>query len=285
MKVFLSWSGNRSKKIAEIFCDWIPCVVQSTEVFLSSEAIAAGELWHSKISSALDEIDFGVVFVTKANSSAPWLLFESGALSKKVGSARVIPILCDEMSSVEELEFKKNPLSHFQYAKIDEDGMRRLVRSIYSSSDDCTLTDTNFEKSLVHWMPELMQELSQVPADAQRGSKKATSEDDRLQALESGLTDLIGMVRHISSSVAIPKSGNALAAGYSSDKIDFTLPIDEFLSKRYISGTLARKAKTKEELKMVIRYLKENKNPQIVRKLVPGLERKLNELEESDNNK
>ena len=39
MKVFVSWSGELSKEIAEVLKKWIPCIIQSVEVFYSPEDI------------------------------------------------------------------------------------------------------------------------------------------------------------------------------------------------------------------------------------------------------
>ena len=37
MKVFISWSGNISLKVAQIFREWLPSVIQSIEPYVSSE--------------------------------------------------------------------------------------------------------------------------------------------------------------------------------------------------------------------------------------------------------
>jgi hypothetical protein len=37
MKVFLTWSGTKSKRIAEILRDWLPNVIQALEPWISSE--------------------------------------------------------------------------------------------------------------------------------------------------------------------------------------------------------------------------------------------------------
>lgn len=39
MKVFISWSGNKSHKVAMIFREWLPSVIQSLEPYVSSEDI------------------------------------------------------------------------------------------------------------------------------------------------------------------------------------------------------------------------------------------------------
>ena len=42
MKVFISWSGNKSHKVAMIFREWLPSVIQSLEPYVSSEDIDKG---------------------------------------------------------------------------------------------------------------------------------------------------------------------------------------------------------------------------------------------------
>lgn len=49
MKVFISWSGNKSHKVAMIFREWLPSVIQSLEPYVSSEDIDKGARWSSDI--------------------------------------------------------------------------------------------------------------------------------------------------------------------------------------------------------------------------------------------
>jgi hypothetical protein len=48
---------------------------------MSAEEIGSGVRWNAELASALDATNFGIVCVTKSNLTAPWLLFESGALA------------------------------------------------------------------------------------------------------------------------------------------------------------------------------------------------------------
>jgi hypothetical protein len=41
----------------------------------------------------LDEYEFGIVCLTAENLTAPWIMFESGALAKKLGKTRLGPVL------------------------------------------------------------------------------------------------------------------------------------------------------------------------------------------------
>ncbi|KXB59407.1 hypothetical protein HMPREF3180_02349 [Leptotrichia wadei] len=43
MKIFLSWSGEPSKSIAEKFKNWLPNVLQYVEPYFSQQDIELGE--------------------------------------------------------------------------------------------------------------------------------------------------------------------------------------------------------------------------------------------------
>lgn len=82
MKVFVSWSGDLSKNVATELKKWLPCIIQSLEVFFSPEDIEKGDNWDSKISNELSKCNYGIVCLTSENTSAPWINFEAGELQK-----------------------------------------------------------------------------------------------------------------------------------------------------------------------------------------------------------
>ena len=53
MRVFLSWSGERSKLLAAALRDWLPLVLHSVEPWFSSEDIDKGAKWLVTLSSEL----------------------------------------------------------------------------------------------------------------------------------------------------------------------------------------------------------------------------------------
>lgn len=116
VRVFISWSGEPSRSIAQALRDWLPSVVQHIEPWMSDEEIKSGTRWTDEVMKALDGTGYGIICVTAANQHQPWLIFEAGALAKRVGEdiARVVP-LCIDLKSTE----ITGPLTTFQARKLD----------------------------------------------------------------------------------------------------------------------------------------------------------------------
>ncbi|MFG2167462.1 toll/interleukin-1 receptor domain-containing protein [Micromonospora chersina] len=122
MKIFISWSGEPSRQIARALRDWLSVVVQHVEPWMSDEEIQSGTRWNDSLAHSLDDTNFGIVCVTRANQSAPWLMFEAGALAKRLDQARVVPLCIDlEPSDI------TSPLQAFQARRLNQEGTRRLV--------------------------------------------------------------------------------------------------------------------------------------------------------------
>jgi hypothetical protein len=115
MKVFLSWSGERSKAVASALRDWLGLVLHYVTPWMSQHDIAAGERWSSEVAKELESCNFGIVCVTRDNLLAPWLLFEAGALSKQIAAGAVVPYLLDADFS----DLLKSPLGLFQGKKAE----------------------------------------------------------------------------------------------------------------------------------------------------------------------
>lgn len=60
-KVFLTWSGERSKAVAAALHDWFPNVIQSLEPWMSDSDIAKGSGWNAEISKNLESAKIGIV--------------------------------------------------------------------------------------------------------------------------------------------------------------------------------------------------------------------------------
>lgn len=130
MKVFVSWSGELSKKIAESIKKWLPCFINQVEVFFSPEDIEKGENWDSKISKELSECNYGIICLTKENVSAAWINFEAGAIAKALDSRAATLMVNINPSDV------KGPLSRYQATKLEKDDFYQLIRNINSQCEN-----------------------------------------------------------------------------------------------------------------------------------------------------
>lgn len=59
MKVFITWSGDRSKRIAEYLKKWLEVVLPGVEAWVSSRGIEKGERWSSSLGEQLEAQHFG----------------------------------------------------------------------------------------------------------------------------------------------------------------------------------------------------------------------------------
>lgn len=125
MKLFISWSGERSKAMALALRDWFPLVLHYAEPWLSEADIEAGSRWADEVAGQLEASNFGIICVTRENMAAPWILFEAGALAKSIQGSRVVPLLLD-------LDFREisGPLAQFQAKKVEKEGLLDTVQSI-----------------------------------------------------------------------------------------------------------------------------------------------------------
>ncbi|TQE14910.1 TIR domain-containing protein [Streptomyces ipomoeae] len=133
MRIFISWSGDASRRCAEVLRDWLPYMNPAIEPFVSSQDISKGERGLAKIANKLQDCMYGIVCVTRDNQHAPWINFESGALSKELGETRLAPFLVD--LAVKDLS---GPISQFQATEgSSRDEVWALVKSL---NDKCEMT-------------------------------------------------------------------------------------------------------------------------------------------------
>lgn len=125
VKVFISWSGQRSKVVAELFSDWLKCVIQASQPWISTRDIDRGAIWFSEINDKLKDVSVGVVCLTQENKNKPWILFETGALAKGLTTNRVCTFLID--LNPEDLQ---DPLAQFNHTTPNKNSVWELTRTI-----------------------------------------------------------------------------------------------------------------------------------------------------------
>lgn len=131
MKVFISWSGPRSRKVAEFLSGWLRKLPLTVRPWVSKEAIDPGTRWEKELSEALEGTTFGILCLTPENQLEPWICFEAGALSGTVKKTYVIPYLIDMTPA--ELD---HPLKQFQAIEANKEGTLHLVKTLHKASED-----------------------------------------------------------------------------------------------------------------------------------------------------
>lgn len=179
MKVFLSWSGDVSHKVALALRDWLPSVIQDVVPYVSSEDIDKGTRWSSDIAGELEESSFGILCVTKENLGAPWLCFEAGALSKTIDKAYVSPFLFNiKRSEV------SGPILQFQSTIFEKDDVFKLISTVYATSSNNNLNEERLKKTFDVWWPSLEEELAKVKEADPQSQQDQPEEINTSQILE-----------------------------------------------------------------------------------------------------
>jgi TIR domain len=186
VKVFISWSGEKSKAVATALNGWIPEVLQYVKPFMSDTSIEAGTRPMAVIERELGDTKFGIICVTSDNFEAPWLNFEAGAISKKLGleETRVAPLLVDlDTNDV------NTPLKQFQMRKLDKDGVYDVIRSINTKALDDSegLDEPRLTSALERCWPALHLKIEDAKAISPSLDVKRTPDEKMDDVLESVL--------------------------------------------------------------------------------------------------
>lgn len=183
MKIFMSWSGDLSRKLGQCLYNWIPSVLQYAKPYFTPEDIKKGERWGNEISRELTDSEFGVFCVTNDNLNSQWMLFEAGAISKKLDTGRVCPILFN----VKPTDLT-GPLQQFQATTFVYEDIKRLLNSINEQAKEQKLADSVFNNVFDKWWPDVESEINVVLSAHKSTSRKQTRTDREL--LEEILTHI-----------------------------------------------------------------------------------------------
>jgi hypothetical protein len=183
MKVFLSWSGNPSKALAEAFRNWLPGVLQAVRPYYTPDDIAKGTRWPTEIAKELEDCKVGIIFLTRDNLNAPWLMFEAGALSKKLDKSNVCPLLF----GIEATDIQ-GPLVQFQAAKFDKLEVKRAVKMMNDLLPEALAMDV-LDGVFDMWWPKLDKEITDIL------SKQGTAKPSALRSDRQLIEEILDLVR------------------------------------------------------------------------------------------
>ena len=172
-KVFISWSGETSNKIANALCDWLPAVLQFAKPYFTPNDIEKGAKWASEIGKNLAECDVGIICLTRDNLEKPWILFEAGALSKSYDKSYV----CTALFGIEATDVKP-PLANFQNTQFNKDDFKKLVDTINKAGKESSLPESVVATVFEKWWPDLESAISKI-LHTSKGDNRTSIRSDR----------------------------------------------------------------------------------------------------------
>lgn len=204
MKVFISCSGRRSQAVGAALRDTMKAAIQATDPWLADADLRVGGRWNPELAAALEASDFGVSCITPENKDRPWILFEAGAISKKVLEGRLAIYLIDLAATD-----LAGPLAQFQSVGCDRDGTARLFAAVNKASAsplDSSILNRVFGRE---WTT--LEAAIAVAKAIEHNKPKARSTEEILAELVAGnrvtdqmLTALLMMTNSIRAGIGVP---------------------------------------------------------------------------------
>lgn len=182
-RVFISWSGVRSKHVALALRDWLLCVFPDVDPFVSSANIQAGQFWDDAIKERIRTSRFCVVCVTPANRTSEWLHYEAGAMAEGMG-IRVAPYLLGV-----KMHDLSGPMKRLQATFADQEGTLALVMSM-AAAIGVSGKDQFLKNAVAKNWSDLEKQLAATPAEETPVGAERTSDLDYIPLMVSDETVL-----------------------------------------------------------------------------------------------
>ena len=189
MKVFISWSGNRSKQVAEGLRDWLPVVIQVVKPWMSDPDMMKGVRWMQQLTHELQQTNVGIFCLTKENLNSRWINFEAGAISKSP-DALIWTYLIDLKH-----EDVDGPLYQFHHSLAKKEETRKLVMSVNHALGRRKIHDNVVNTAFENSWPDLQKVLE---AKAQRPARNGNTAK---QSVEKTVKETFNLIRQVSRDI------------------------------------------------------------------------------------
>ncbi|PPT75035.1 hypothetical protein XaplCFBP3122_15000 [Xanthomonas arboricola pv. populi] len=178
MKVFISWSGEQSRKYAEAIRDWLPVVLQLVTPYFTPTDVEKGARWSTDIAKELDSSQIGIICVTRDNLHADWVLFEAGALSKSLEKSHVCPVIFG-ISNTD----LSGPLKQFQTTEFEKSEFHKLIVVINNKLGENKLPSKTLDTVFDKWWPDLQVKVDAISRSVAEPSEPVRSERDLIEEI------------------------------------------------------------------------------------------------------
>jgi hypothetical protein len=235
MKVFISWSGERSLAVANALKSFIGNTIQAVVPFVSKDDIASGDRWSTRLEKELRENEFGILSVTRDNLNARWLLFEAGALSNL--SIPMVPYLFD----LEPSDLTGSPLLQFQSSIYrNEANAEKLIKDINDACGESKLDADRLRTAFTSWYPPFETALAKI------GPVHESPAVEEVDATQSSLEEILAISRSNQKILSGGEASNSNTLSSTMERIEHSInkvgnrlpKIDDWLTKSNKRGTI-----------------------------------------------
>ena len=211
MKVFISWSGERSKAAAELLTEWIHDVIQAVKPWISTRDIDKGSIWFNEITETFKDTSLGIICLTPENKDKPWILFESGALLS-VLNKQAKPHVCTFLIGLKPTDIE-NPLAQFNHTGSHKAEIFELLKTINKQLESNRLEEKSLEKAFNTYWPEFHERFKEILKikPAEKIVAKPRSE-------ESMMSEVLSTVRSLEQRLREKEEGRFVTPSNSSKK-------------------------------------------------------------------
>ena len=199
MKVFISWSGELSRKLGEILRTWLPGTLQSVKPYFTPEDVEKGARWNTEIAKQLNESSIGIFCLTAESLNSSWLMFEAGALSKHIDRSHICPILF----GIDNADLK-GPLVQFQSTLFHKEDMLKLIHTVNNCCKENRLEKDVLESVFEIWWPKLDTEVTnavKTHREERSGSKQQSALEIRPD--RELMEEILELVRLVSTNTKL----------------------------------------------------------------------------------
>ncbi len=228
-KVFISWSGDLSRQLACALSEWLPSTLQYVKPFFSPDDIEKGARWDAEISKELQSSNIGIICLTKDNLEKPWIIFESGALSKSLERSYVCPLIF-EMDQAD----LKGPLTTFQTTKFEKNEIKKLLITINNVAGENKLEVNVLENVFEMWWPKLESKVTEILTSQVKPLKLKQRQDREI------LEEILDLTRM--TAVRITSEKSIIMQRKTADSVPALISsIERFIRSVYSSGEIIDK--------------------------------------------
>lgn len=177
MLVFISWSGQRSKVVAEALENWLAQVIQAVEPWISQD-IDKGLRWGAEIADRLERSKVGIICLTKSNLESKWIHYEAGALSKTKDA-----YVCTLLLGIKHVEVEQ-PLAQFQHTTTEKEQIFKLLKTInqvVGTAGERVLPESRLREVFETYWPRLEEAFKESASLQESGASPSRSDSEMLQ--------------------------------------------------------------------------------------------------------